>query len=327
MSDAAEFSLIEQHFSGWPPALQDTRLGVGDDAAIVAVPSGYEMAVTTDSLHSGIHFPEDVAAFDLGWKALAVNLSDLAAMGAQPRWFTAAVSLPQADADCMGEFAAGMQALALEQGVQLIGGDTCCGPKSATVTAMGLLPAGSGMRRSGARVGDLVAVTGTLGDAALGLELWIDESSPEHTRNAMAVDALFTRLNQPSPRCAAGMALRDLASAAIDLSDGIAADIGHIARASGVGAQIRTADLPSSDAFLRLAPAARRARLQACGGDDYELCVCLAPADLEEARSRLDRLALDLQVVGSIVPNPGVRVLDLAGNPLSFEKAGYQHFS
>jgi thiamine-monophosphate kinase len=327
MATAHEFALISAHFSGLTPLPSEVRLGIGDDAALVDVPAGHELVVTTDTLVAERHFPADASAYDIGWKSLAVNLSDLAAMGAEPRWFTLALTLPEGDEGWVAEFACGLQALAAQEKVALIGGDTTQGPLSITVTAMGLVPSGLALRRSGAQVGDLVAVTGTLGDAALGLHFWRDEASPEHTRNAVAIDALYARLNRPQPRLAAGLALRGLAHAAIDLSDGIAGDLAHIASASRVGAEVRVPHLPVSPAFARLAPPELRVQLQAGGGDDYELCVCIAPAQLNEARDRLDRLGLPLHVVGAVVPQSGVRFLDVAGQALSSPPQAYRHFS
>lgn len=325
--DADEFALIRRHFSRLTELPAEVRLGIGDDAALIEVPAAHELVVTTDTLVADRHFPADANAFDVGWKSLAVNLSDLAAMGAEPRWFTLALSLPDADEGWLSEFAAGLQSLALEASVALVGGDTTRGPLSITITAMGVVPAGAALRRDGAKVGDLVAVTGTLGDAALGLQFWRDEASPEHTRNAVAIDTLYARLNRPQPRIAAGLALRGLAHAAIDLSDGLAGDLAHIAWASGVGAEVRIGELPMSPAFSRLARPEARLALQASGGDDYELCVCLPSAHLNEARDRLTRLQIPLHVVGALVPQPGVRFVDVAGVLVPQQPQGYRHFS
>jgi thiamine-monophosphate kinase len=237
-----EFNLIERYFTR-PAAAPDPDviLGIGDDAALVRVPTGMELAVATDTLVEGVHFPPQTAPETIGHKALAVNLSDMAAMGAEPRWATLALTLPQADEDWLTAFSSGFLALAAAEGVQLIGGDTTRGPLSITVQILGLLPSGSALRRSGACAGDLVYVTGTLGDAGLALRML------QHAHGSAAVAApLAQRLNQPQPRTQEGLALRGIASAAIDISDGLCADLGHILAASGVGAHINLAALPLS---------------------------------------------------------------------------------
>jgi thiamine-monophosphate kinase len=209
-----EFQLIRHHFSGLTSSQRGVALGIGDDCALLQIPAGFEMAVTTDTLAAGRHFPEHTDAFDIGWKALAVNLSDLAAMGAEPRWFTLALTLPSADTHWLTEFGHGLKALAEQYKVALVGGDTTRGALSLTLTAMGLVPTGTAIRRSNAQPGDLICVTGTLGDAAFALTHLHDSALPEF---------LKLRLNRPQPRVQSGLALRGLAHAAIDLSDGLAA--------------------------------------------------------------------------------------------------------
>lgn len=309
-----EFELIRRHFSRLAPDAPGLRLGIGDDCALVEVPPAHELAVTTDTLVAGRHFPQATAPFDIGWKALAVNLSDLAAMGAEARWFTLALTLPSADAAWLEGFADGLQALARQCGLALIGGDTTRGPLSITVTAMGVVPAGAALRRSGARPGDRICVTGTLGDAALALRLLDSPSLPA---------ALRERLERPQPRLAAGLALRGLATAALDLSDGLAGDLGHILAASGVGAEISLQALPASAWFNGLAPDAERLELMLRGGDDYELCVCLPPEAVAEARARLD---VPLAEIGSIVAEAGLFAIDETGARQGLDAVGYRHF-
>jgi thiamine-monophosphate kinase len=309
-----EFELIRRYFSRLAPEAPGLRLGIGDDCALIEVPPGHELAVTTDTLVAGRHFPVSTNPYDIGWKSLAVNLSDLAAMGAQARWFTLALTLPEADAAWLDAFASGLQALAVQSGVALVGGDTTRGPLSITVTAMGVLPAGSALRRDGARPGDRICVTGTLGDAALALQLLDSPTLPAVLRE---------RLDRPQPRLAAGLALRGLASAALDLSDGLAGDLGHLLSSSGVGAEIDLPRLPASSHFNGLVPAAQRTALMLSGGDDYELCVCLPLAAVAEARARLD---VPFTEIGTIVAEAGLFAIDEAGLRQRLETVGYRHF-
>jgi thiamine-monophosphate kinase len=308
-----EFALIRHYFRGLTPVREDVALGIGDDCALLCPPPGEELAVTTDTLVAGRHFPEQATGYDIGWKALAVNLSDLAAMGATPRWFQLALTLPQADEGWLAAFAQGLGDLARLYGVGLTGGDTTRGPLSVTLTAMGSVPAAAALRRSGAQEGDLVCVTGTLGDAALAL----------HTLQAgeQVDEALLARLHRPQPRVAAGIALRRLAHAAIDLSDGLAGDLLHILEASGVGADVSVDALPASPAVA--ARQEGRLSLQLAGGDDYELCVCLPPQNLAEARRKLD---LPLTPVGRITARPRLRYVDAGGRELLLNFAAYRHF-
>ena len=308
-----EFALIRRFFDRMTRDAADISLGIGDDCALLRPPVGHELAVTTDTLVAGRHFPLDTAAADIGWKSLAVNLSDLAAMGAAPRWFLLALTLPDADASWLEGFSTGLAELAAEAGIALVGGDTTRGPLSVTITAIGSLPPGAALRRSGAQAGDAVCVTGTLGDAALAL------------RGLRENDDLMlrSRLDRPTPRLSAGLALREIAHAAIDLSDGLAGDLKHVLDASGVGADIDTASLPMSASFARLAGDDARLALQAAGGDDYELCVCIAPDRVDEARAKLD---LPLTVIGRITAEPGLRWLDAAGKRIEPNLQGYRHF-
>ncbi len=261
-----EFSLIYKYFSQWR-ARHPPVLGVGDDAALLAVPAGMELAVSADTLVAGVHFPLDTPPEHVGYKALAVNLSDLAAMGAQPAWFTLCLTLAEAKPAWLEAFSHGMRELAEDAGIALVGGDMTRGPLSITVQVLGWVPAGQALRRSGARPGDGIWVTGTVGGAGLGLRLW-PEVRPNHPATP---NAAITRLLRPIPRLAEGMALRGHASAAIDVSDGLAADLGHILDASRVGAIIDLASLPL-DPALRQLPLATAWELALTAGDDYELC-------------------------------------------------------
>lgn len=311
-----EFTLIRRHFATLSPPREDVSLGIGDDAALLAIPPGEELVVTSDMLIAGRHFPAETAPADIGWKALAVNLSDLAAMGAQARWFTLALSLPEVDEQWLVEFTRGLRELAQATGVALVGGDTTRGPLTLTITALGTVPAGRALRRSGARPGDAIFVSGTLGDAALALRHWQGGSAVRTAREKQ----LRQRLDRPTPRLALGLALRGIASAAIDLSDGLAGDLGHILAASGVGASLDAQALPMSDAFADLVPDALRDELQLTGGDDYELCVCVPPQHIEAA----GRLALTR--IGRIEAEPGLRLVDAEGRSQAFTSTGYRHF-
>ena len=291
----------------------DVVLGIGDDGALLAPPPGQLLAVTMDTLNAGVHFPPETAPADIGWKALAVNLSDLAAMGAEPAWCTLALTLPQADTAFVDGFCDGFLALAAQHGVALVGGDTTRGPLSVSITAHGFVPAGAALRRDGASIGDEVWVSGSLGDAAGALRQW--------QAAAPMAPALRDRLDRPTPRVALGQALRGLASACIDISDGLLADLTHICRASGVGAEIDIDALPASDALRSAFDADVRRTLQATGGDDYELCFTVPVAKRPAVQALAAQLSLPLTPVGRIVPGTGVHCPGLSPGA-----SGYQHF-
>lgn len=313
----AEFDLIARHFAVLAQPQAGVALGIGDDAALLSAPAaGEQWAVSTDTLVEGVHFAAGVAAEALGHKALAVNLSDLAAMGARPFAALLALTMPRADDVWLRDFARGFGNLLRQHGLSLVGGDTTQGPLSVTVTVIGRVPTGFALRRTGAEVGDLVAVTGTLGDAALALQMGAS-ASPE----------LAQRLHRPEPRVAAGLALRALAHAAIDVSDGLLADLGHVCEASGVGASLRADLIPASPAFLAAQPASALA-LQVAGGDDYELCVCLPPEKVSEAVAVLAECGVALTVIGRCTREPGVRLLDADATPAALPpERGYRHFA
>lgn len=344
-----EFEIIRRYFSGLTKARADVSLGIGDDAALLQPLPGHELVVTTDSLVVDHHFFWDAAPYDIGWKALAASLSDLAAMGAEPQWFLLAATLPEADPSWLREFARGLKDLADRHGVALVGGDTTHGAMSITITAFGTVQAGTAVRRSGAKPGDLVCVTGTLGDAALAQRMLQlkrvaaqqqsgrtffrrKSDAPTRLENGFALNvepspedakALRDRLDRPVPRVNAGLAMRDLANAAIDLSDGLAGDLQHVVDASGVGAEIWTDRLPASAVFLRVAPPAFRLQLQLAGGDDYELCVCLPTDVITEVRRSLD---VPLSIIGRVVETPGLRYITADGSPVPVKLHGYRHF-
>ena len=328
----AEFDLIER-IRARAIARDGVLLGIGDDAALLQVPAGHELAVTADTLNAGVHFPADATPADIGWKALAVNLSDLASMGARPAWCTLSLSLPGDDTAWLDAFLDGFLGLADTHAVALVGGDTTRGPLSIAVTAMGWVEAGAALRRDGARPGDDVWVTGTLGDAAAALVLGGYVPIPLDGVAMPAVEAgnaaaLRARLARPAPRVAVGRALAGLAHACVDVSDGLLADLGHICRRSGVGAEIELARLPASPA-LRAAYAddELRAALQAAGGDDYELCFSASTAAREAVARALEQAGTTGTRIGRITDGDGVRALAADGSPWRPFRGGYVHFA
>ena len=314
-----EFDLIEEIRARVDVARGDVALGIGDDAAVLDVPAGQQLVACTDALVSGVHFPVGTAPEDIGWKALAVNLSDLAAMGAEPAWALLALTLPDEDAAFVQRFAEGFAELARAHGVALTGGDTTQGPLAVTVTALGFVPHDLALTRSGARVGDAVFVTGTLGDAAGALRLLRDSEN-----NGVALRA---RLDRPEPRIAAGLALRGIASACIDVSDGLLADLDHICAASKVGAEIEADALPVSPALAASFDAKTCRDLALSGGDDYELCFTAPAAREMEIIETLARAGCGATRIGRIVAGSGVRALDASGNEIEIARAGWEHFS
>lgn len=311
-----EFELIETLRQRLQARREDTRTGIGDDAAVLAPPSGHELVVTSDTLVAGRHFPADTTAFAIGFKALAVNLSDVAAMGAEPAWATLALTAPELAAPWCEAFIDGALAAIGAADVDIVGGDTTSGSLSITVTAFGLVPTGTAILRSGAQVGDLVCVTGTLGDAALGLRLWQAD-----TLDGADAQWLYQRLCQPQWRN--GAAMRGLAHAALDVSDGLTADLGHVLTASGCGARIDVDALPTSKAFVALCPAGQRRALQLAGGDDYELCITV-PATAFAALA--SALGCQLTAIGRIEAEPGLRLADGSGEPVTIDSRGWDHF-
>lgn len=315
---SGEFDLIAR-IRARAPRRADVVLGIGDDAAVLAVPHGRQLVVCTDTLNTGVHFPEDTAAEAIGWKALAVNLSDLAAMGAVPAWCTLSLSLPRDDAGLADALVDGLLALAAEHGVTLVGGDTTRGPLSVCVTALGHVAPGGALRRDAARPGDSIWVSGTLGDAAAALAL--------RSRGETMPAALRGRLDRPSPRLALGQALVGLAHACIDVSDGLLADLGHVLDASGVGAEIDVDALPASAALhAAVADVDARRALQSSGGDDYELCFT-APA-AREALVRAAAAAAGVAVtrIGGIVAGRDSVCRTGAGEVWHPPRRGYAHF-
>jgi len=313
----SEFALIKKYFTRATPG---ALLGIGDDAALLQIPAGEVLAVSSDMLVSGTHFFPDADPYLLGHKTLAVNLSDLAAMGAMPRWATLALSLPTADEAWLERFSAGFFALADKHHVDLVGGDTTRGPLNLCVTIMGCVPAGQALRRDGAQAGDEVWVSGRLGDAALAL-------AHLQGKTVLRADDLAVcspALHSPQPRVALGLALRGIANSAIDISDGLLADLGHILTASQVGAVLDYAALPMSDVLRSHVEFAQSCALT--GGDDYELCFT-APATRHEALLGIAaEMALPLSCIGKIVAGSGCVVHDASGASIQLKSSGYEHF-
>lgn len=316
-----EFELIREYFASQPVARPDVVLGIGDDAALLNVPPEHELVVSTDMLVAGVHFPESVDARSIGHKALAVNLSDLAAMGATPAWFTLNLSLPQADPAWLKDFSQGLFALARQYDVALVGGDTTRGPLTVGIQIMGFVPRWQALMRSGAKPGDRICVTGHLGEAALGLRLLRGQIIlPDEYQMPVVM-----HLNRPTPRVAAGMALRGIASACIDISDGLAADLGHVLEASGVGARIRLDRLPLSPAYDAAFEQAGWEPALA-GGDDYELCFTVPPDRAATLQRAAGRFGVPWTEIGEIETRPGLRIVDAQGALYTPRVAGYDHF-
>ncbi len=322
----AEFALIDR-LRARAAQRDDVVLGIGDDAALLALPAGEQLVVTADTLNSGVHFPAETSPFDIGWKTLAVNLSDLAAMGAQPRWVTLSLSLPDSDPAWLDGFADGLFALADQHGVALVGGDTTRGPLSISVTAMGSIPAGQALRRDGARPGDEVWISGVPGEAALALALWqqgtLDVAVPARDANA---EALRLHLSRPTPRLALGLALRGIATAAIDISDGLSADLGHLCARSGVAARLQLQALPRSSALDVHAASEQAWPLQVGGGDDYELCFTAPPGNCAQVLAAAAAAGVAVTCIGRLEAGQGVHWQHPDGARWSPGRAGFDHF-
>jgi thiamine-monophosphate kinase len=317
-----EFELIGRYFSRVGVARSDVVLGVGDDAALLCLPPDAELAAAVDTLVAGRHFPLGSDARSIGHRALAVNLSDLAAMGATPAWATLALTLPSAEPQWLERFTAGFADLAQAHGVALVGGDTTSGPLTVSVQIMGHVPRDTALRRSGARPGDLLAVTGTLGDAGAGLAL---ATAAVATEDAAAARELLRRFEYPTPRVEFGIAARGIATAAMDLSDGLAGDLLKLAAASELAAHVEIERLPLSRAIEAVA-SPRHARDWALGaGDDYELLVAVPPQLFDSLAGRAARLNLRLTAIGELRRGNGAK-WTLHGAEFTPAVQGYDHF-
>lgn len=313
-----EFALIRKYFSRQDVKRGDVTLGVGDDAALLRVPPGQELVVTTDSLVSGVHFPEELDPAAVGHRSLAANLSDLAAMGATPAWVLLALTLPKADEHWLEAFSRGFFDLAKRHQLALVGGNVARGPLNVTITAQGIVPEGQALTRTGARVGDLIYVTGNPGEAAAGLKLLQAKGDVKNP--------CVRRFTHPEPRIAAGQALRGLASACIDVSDGLLADLGHLLEARGFGAKIGLEKLPLSKDLLGLHGLEEARRLALTGGDDYELCFMVHVDRAGEAERRVQEAGCTATCIGAVEGVRLIECVDGAGRRHEYPVPGHRHF-
>ena len=319
----SEFELIGKYFARLGAARNDVRIGVGDDGAVVMPPAARELVVVTDTIVEGVHFPEGSPPASIGHRSFAVNLSDIAAMGAEATWALLALTMPRSDEEWLTEFARAAGDLCRHHGVALIGGDTTRGPLSVTVTLIGIAPIGVALERRGGQAGDAVFVTGSPGDAAAGLAL---EQNRLHVSDPMSAQILRDRFLFPTPRCDVGIGLRGLASACIDVSDGLGGDLEKLCAASGCGAEIDAAALPVSESLVAAVGREVAREYALTGGDDYEL---LFTVPLARLGAMTHAVALGLGPVtriGSLVSGNGVRV-SARGGVMQFSGAGFDHFA
>lgn len=318
----SEFDLIAQYFTRPPRHAERVPLGVGDDCALLNPTPGMQLAISTDMLVEGRHFFPNADPGMLGHKCLAVNLSDLAAMGARPVAFTLSLALPHAKPEWLAPFSAGMLALADRHDCELIGGDTTKGPLNICVTVFGEVAPGKALRRDAARAGDDIWISGTLGDARLALAGY----RKEITLDSDTLHTASSRLHAPTPRVALGMALCGIARAGIDISDGLTGDLGHILERSKLGATLCADELPAGPMLSRQALDIRR-RFALAGGDDYELCFTASPDRRDEVLSAARSAGVAVKRVGSIEPEPGLRLVDASGSALDLKLTSFDHFS
>jgi thiamine-monophosphate kinase len=318
----SEFELIGKYFARLGAARADVRIGVGDDGAVLMPPASRELVAVTDSLVEAVHFPVGSPATSIGHRAFAVNLSDIAAMGAEPAWALLAISLPQPDEDWLAQFARASGDLCRRHGVALVGGDTTRGPLTITVTMIGIVPIGVALERKGGQPGDAIFVTGSPGDAAAGLAL---EQNRLHVADPMSAQILRDRFLFPTPRCEVGIALRGLASACIDVSDGLGGDLEKLCAASGCGAEVDAAALPVSESLLGAVGRESAREYALTGGEDYELLFTVPLARLGAMTNAIARGLGPVTRIGSLVSGKGVRVFS-RGGVMQFSTAGFDHF-
>ena len=312
MQPLTEFPLIQRFFNQQRVKNPLTNLGIGDDCALLSVPDGYQLAITTDTMVENVHFFADADPEQLGHKLLAVNLSDLASMGAQPLSVTLALTLPKVNEDWLTAFSKGFLGLAEQYSVDLIGGDTTSGPLTLTVQALGLVPNGKGLRRSTAQPGDFIYMTGCLGDDGLGLKI-------KQGDVLLNSETALARFNHPNPQVEAGLALLDIANACIDISDGLFSDLGHILEQSQVGASLDWESLPLSEGVKSYINETGDWALPLIAGDDYELCFTVSP-------EKVKLLTIPCTKIGVIEAIPGLRLYK-SGQLQSLTSKGYEHFS
>ncbi len=317
-----EFELIKRFFTEQVIKRKDVVLGIGDDCAIVSPSERQNIAITTDTLVAGVHFPHETSAQAIGHKAIAVNLSDLAAMGAEPAWISLAITMPEVDLKWVEGFCRGAFELCEYYNVQLIGGDTTQGPLAITVTAQGLIPMNKHLTRSGAKAGDWVYVTGEIGDAALALKDVFNEINLATEYR----ESVRRRLDYPTPRVLAGQALREYASAAIDLSDGIISDLGHICRASQVGANIVLDDLPISNALRDTVSLEEAFEMALVGGDDYELLFTVSEDNKVGMETALANSGNTITCIGQLNRSEKITTT-LNSKAIAINAKSFEHFS
>jgi thiamine-monophosphate kinase len=318
-----EFNVIEDFFKAKSIQRKDVIIGIGDDGAVTRIPQGQALVTTTDTLLSGVHFLADTPPHAIAQKAIAVNLSDLAAMGAEPAWISLSLSLPIIDTDWLEAFSNGLQESAIYYSVQLIGGDTVQGPLSITITAQGFVPFEQALTRSKAKPGDAVYVTGTLGDAGLGLHI----AQKKHVLEDLThQDFLLNRLNYPTPRLLVGTSLRRIASSCIDISDGLVSDIKHILKASQCGATIHVDKLPMSQALKESVAYSQAIDYSLSAGDDYELLFTVNEEQKGYLETTLANANVHATYIGHLTGNVGKLELRLADKPYEYNAKGYEHF-
>jgi thiamine-monophosphate kinase len=318
----SEFDLIARYFVRPAHPKNRATLGIGDDCALLMQQDGMQTAISSDMLVEGRHFFAGADAYKLGHKSLAVNLSDLAAMGAEPVAFTLALSLPSADEQWLAKFSSGLFALADQHNCELIGGDTTKGPLNICITIFGHTPVGSALRRDTAQAGDDIWVSGTLGDARLAL----GAMRKEYELDATQLNTAALRLHTPQARVALGLALRGIAHSALDVSDGLIGDLGHILKKSGLGATLHVDELPAG-AMLQTQPQEIRRRFTLAGGDDYELCFTAPASKREDVLGAALSADTPVTRIGSMEAASGMRLLDSDGNTLALQLASFDHFS
>ena len=317
-----EFAIIKKYFTR-PSAHAD--LSIGDDAALVRVAAGMQLAISSDMLVVGTHFFADAAPYDIGWKALAVNVSDMAAMGAQPKWATLAIALPEINEAWLAEFSRGFFACADAFNVDLIGGDTTRGPLNISVTIMGEVPICKALRRDGAKIGDDIWVSGTLGDAALALAILQKRYAIDTNWHEDELQKWAPCLHRPQPRTALGIALRGIATSCIDISDGLLADLGHILTASNLGAEIHLEQIPVSLYNLNHLNDVTVQQCALAGGDDYELCFTAPKNAQEKINSLSKQLNLQITCIGSTRADIGLQAT-YKNNQIKLLQQGFDHF-
>lgn len=317
-----EFEIIDQFLALKAKNRKDVIQGVGDDCALLKVPRGQRLAISMDTLIAGVHFLPDCPPADIAHKAIAVNLSDLAAAGAEPSWITLSLTMPEYNESWMKEFHLGLKKMVDYFGVQIIGGDTCKGPLSITIQAHGFVPEKVFCRRNTAKAGELICVTGNLGDAALGLLI---AQNKLESNDDKVTEYLLGKYQTPYPRVASGIALRSRATSAIDISDGLIADVAHISRASDVGVLLRWERIPLSDEAKSLADKKLLMQSALYGGDDYELCFTVKEDELEAAQQALETVGSKCIAIGRMTGKPGVRMLD-HDDDVAISEQGFQHF-